>query len=449
MGAHKKFAGLLFAFMAVTLLTGAQEPWTLQQCIQHALDNNLQVKQQELAVKQSEQGLLRAKLNRLPSANINANHSYSFGRGTNYITNTKERRDMQSTSFSISSGVTLFNGFQLTNSKRKAEFDLKASSFDVEKIRNSIALSVASAYLQILYQQELVELQQRQVEQSKMQVERTAVLVNAGSLPEGNLYEVEALLASDELQLVNAQNKLEIDYLNLTQLLELDSISNFTILKPDISDIEKLSLPANPNRVFETALQQMPQILGAEQRLRSSEIGLKIAKGAYYPRLQLTGSYGTGAQRYINSGNSAITSDPYSTQFKDNANTSVGLSLSIPLFNGGNTRYQVASAHISLDNSRLQLEQEKKKLYKDIQQAYTDAVAAQKRYNASLKNKQSAEESFRYTENKFTLGLVNALDYTTSRNNLAKAETELLQAKYEFVFKVKILDFYMGNPLSL
>ncbi|HPG99442.1 MAG TPA: TolC family protein [Tenuifilaceae bacterium] len=201
--------------------------------------------------------------------------------------------------------------------------------------------------------------------------------------------------------------------------------------------------------MFTVAQQTMPQILGSQYKVQSSEMGLKIAKGANYPRLTLSGSYSSGAQSYLNNDNPLLTSDPFFTQIKDNASTSVGLSLGIPIFNGGSTRYRVSTARISLDNARLTLENEKNILYKDIQQAYADAIAAQKKHKASQKSKMASEESFRYTENKFNLGLLPAIDYTTARNNLAKAETDLLQAKYELVFKTKILDFYKGVPLSL
>jgi len=442
---------VLFALVIPILssLAQAQEPWTLEQCIQYANENNLQIKMGELSVNMSKDKLRQSKLSIYPSANLNANHAYNFGRVTNYITNQKESRNIQSTSFSISSSMPLFEGFQLTNTRKQSNFDLLASVQDVETVKNNIALSVASAYLQILYQQELVEVAQRQVEQSDLQVKRTALLVKAGSLPEGNLYEVEALLASDELQLVNTRNQLDLAYLNLTQLLEIKDVEGFRIAKPNISEVDSITVIQNPQEIFAVAEQTMPQILGSQYKVQSSEMGLKIAKGANYPRLTLSGSYSSGAQSYLNNDNPLLTSDPFFTQIKDNASTSVGLSLGIPIFNGGSTRYRISTARISLDNARLALENEKNLLYKDIQQAYADALAAQKKHKASLKSKMASEESFRYTENKFSLGLLTAIDYTTARNNLAKAETDLLQAKYELVFKTKILDFYKGLPLRL
>lgn len=445
----KKIILPIFGLLAFTSSLYSQEPWTLERCIEYALANNIQVKLQELNVKVNEVNLLQSKMEALPTLNINGNHSYSFGLVTNYITNTKESLKTQATSFSISTGMPIYNGFQVTNTRKQNQFDLKASVADVEKVKNNIALTIASLYLQILYQQELVEIARRQVELSKMQLERTKVLVSAGSLPEGNLYEVEALVASDELQLVNAQNHLNLSYLNLTQLLELKSPEGFQIAKPVIPAVDSVKLMnENPTQIFSTAEGIMPQIQSARYKLQSSEIGLKIAKGGLQPRLSLGANYNSGAQYRIQD-NYDFTGDPFFTQIKNNASKSVGLSLSIPIFNGLSARSRVSTARIGLMNAQLALESERNALYKDIQQAYADAIAAEKKLQASLKSKTASEESFRYTQNKFNIGLVTALDFTTAKNKLAQAETDLLQAKYELIFKTKILEFYKGLPLKL
>jgi len=445
----KKIILPIFGLLAFTSSLYSQEPWTLERCIEYALANNIQVKLQELNVKVNEVNLLQSKMEALPTLNINGNHSYSFGLVTNYITNTKESLKTQATSFSISTGMPIYNGFQVTNTRKQNQFDLKASVADVEKVKNNIALTIASLYLQILYQQELVEIARRQVELSKMQLERTKVLVSAGSLPEGNLYEVEALVASDELQLVNTQNQLNLSYLNLTQLLELKSPEGFQIAKPVIPAVDSVKLMnENPTQIFSTAEGIMPQIQSARYKLQSSEIGLKIAKGGLQPRLSLGANYNSGAQYRIQD-NYDFTGDPFFTQIKNNASKSVGLSLSIPIFNGLSARSRVSTARIGLMNAQLALESERNALYKDIQQAYADAIAAEKKLQASLKSKTASEESFRYTQNKFNIGLVTALDFTTAKNKLAQAETDLLQAKYELIFKTKILEFYKGLPLKL
>jgi len=436
---------LVLLFIASSSI--GQETWSLERCIEYALENNIQIKQQELNVKVSENQLTRSKLSAYPNLNASVNHNYSFGRAIDYGTNTVSQ-DMEATSFSINSNVTLFNGFQITNSRKQDHFNLMASISDVEKLRNNISLNVAAAYLQILFSQELVETAKKQVELTSMQIERTKQLVNAGSLPEGNLLEIEAQLASDELQLVNTQNQLELSYLTLTQFLDIKSTEGFTIETPNLTGFDETIPASSPHNVFDQAVNFLPQIKGASLRVNSAEKGVQIAKGGQSPRLSLGTSYSSGSRRFLKS-NPLVSEDPFMDQIKDNASLSIGLSLSIPIFNGWQVKTSISNAFISLDNARYNLEQEKNMLYKDIQQAYTDALAALKKFKASEKSVKALEEAFRYAEHRFNLGLVNSLDYTTAKTRLTKAEADLLSAKYEFIFKSKILDFYQGNPLSL
>ncbi|HCX99858.1 MAG TPA: TolC family protein [Bacteroidales bacterium] len=349
---------------------------------------------------------------------------------------------------SISTQVTLFNGFQLTNSKRQEALNLQASLSDVEGLKNNISLNIAAAYLQILFSEEIVESSRMQLELSAMQVERTRMLVEAGSLPEGNLMEIEAQRASDELQLVNAQNQLDLAYLTLTQLLDIRDTENFAVQKPQIESLGQEPIANQSQNIFDQAQLTLPQIQGAQIRVQSAEKGVQIARGAQSPRLSLGANYGTGAQHLLRS-IPLFSEDPFLDQIKDNANISVGLSLSIPIFNGSQVRTSISNARINLENTRLSLENEKNYLFKDIQQAQADAMAAFKKYIATEKNLDALQEAFRYTEQRFSLGLANSLDYTTSKTRLAKVQAELVSAKYEYIFKVKILDFYKGIPLSI
>jgi outer membrane protein len=438
---------LTIIFLAIHTSSFAQDSWSLERCISYALENNIQIKQQELNVRINENQVTRSKLSAYPNLNASANHNYSFGRAIDYGTNTVSQ-DMEATSFSVSSSVTLFNGFQITNSKKQDQFNLLASLSDVEKLKNNIALNISAAYLQILFSQELVETSLKQKELTELQLSRTRQLVNAGSLPEGNLLEIEAQHATDELQLVNTQNQLDLAYLTLTQFLDLKSTEGFTIQQPDLSKFDEILPAESPSNVFEQAQLILPQIKSASLRVNSAEKGVLIAKGGQSPRLSLGSSYSSGARRFLKS-NPLVSNDPFGDQIKDNASLSLGLSLSIPIFNGWQVKTSISNAYISLDNAKYNLEQEKNYLYKDIQQAYADAIAALKKYKASEKNVEALEEAFRYAEQRFSLGLVNSLDYTTSKTRLNKAQADLLSAKYEFIFKSKILDFYQGNPLSL
>lgn len=435
---QKKF---LFLICSIPLLFSssikAQEPWTLEQCIRYAFDNNIQIKKQLLNVRISEGTLTQSKLGTLPSLNASFDHSYRFD---------SSKYNSQSDGFSISSSVDLFKGLYNFNNIKKNQFDLKATLSDVDKVKNNIALSIASAYLQILYSEELVASSERQVELSKMQVERTSILVKAGSLPEGNLLEIEAQLSSDELQLVSAQNQRDLAYLTLTQYLDIKTPEGFKIQKPNLDGFENKLVDLSPNGIFESAQQVMPQIIGSNYRVSIAERSLKIAKGGLLPSLNLQARY---SSNYLSLINSPIESPSISRQFKDRAYTYVGLSLSIPIFNGWSVKNSISTKKIMLDQSRLDLENEKNILYKDIQQAYTDAIAAQKKLKATQKSLIALTEAFRYSEQKFTVGLVTSVDYTSAKTKLSKAETDLLQAKYELIFKSKILEFYKGIPLSL
>jgi outer membrane protein len=435
----------IFAFSLTN--SNAQEGWSLEQCIGYAIENNIQVKQQELSIKINENTFTQSKYSHLPNLNASASHNYNFGRAIDYGSNTVSN-DLSSSGLTVSSSVALFNGFQITNTRKREFIDLQASISDIEKLKNSISLNIASAYLQILFYEELVETNRKQVELSKLQKERTSILVNAGSLPEGNIYEIEAQLASDELQLVNAQNQLEMAYLLLVQMLDLKSAENFRIQKPNLQGFDETIPTDSPVSLFEQSQQFLPQIKSAQLRVSSAEKGFAIAKGGYFPRLSLSGTYNSGVRMFLKEP-ASLTNEPFMDQFKQNASYTVGLSLTIPIFNAMQVRTSVSTAHINTDLARLNLENEKNVLFKEIQQAFTDASAALKKYQATTKSLSALQESFRYTEQKFGLGMVTTLDYTTAKTRLAKAETELLQSKYDFIFKTKILDFYKGNPIKL
>jgi len=453
---QKKYFLFLLFLLLTTPLVKAQEAWTLEQCIKYAFDNNIQIKQQQLNVKSSEGDLFQSKLGLLPSLNASASQNFNFGLATNYETNQKEAQNSQSTGIRLYSSMDLFKGLQNYNTIKQNQFELLATTSDVEKVKNNIALSIASAYLQILYSEELVSSSSKQLELSKLQVEKTTIQVKAGSLAEGSLLEIEAQKAADELTLVNAQNQLDLAYLSLTQLLDIKNPEGFKVQKPNLESYEAKLLDLSPNGIFESSVQMMPQISSATYRVSSAEKGLKIAKGGISPQLSLSASYNSGAQFYFTdvytypSGvKTLFVEDPFMTQIRNNASKSIGFELTIPIFNGWRVRNNISKAKISLDNAQLSLANEKNILFKDIQQAYTDALAAQKKFNATQKNLAALNEAFRYSEQKFNIGMVTSVEYTTAKTKLSKAETDLLQAKYELIFKSKILEFYKGVPLSL
>mgnify|MGYP006286037277 FL=1 len=469
----KNFLFICFIMLFISQLN-AQKNWTLQECIEYAHEHNIQVKQQKLSTEINETTLKESKLDALPSLNAGASHNFSYGRALDETTyEYTENQEVQSSNFSVNSSVTLFQGFQKWNRIKQNKFLLQSELANLEQLKNDISLNVASAYLQILFNKELVEVSQNQLEITRQQIERTEKLVEAGSLARGSLLEIKSQAANEELNLVNAQNQLETSFLNLTQLLELDSIGNFDIVRPDFSEIDK-DLPLKPvDSIFSVAAGVLPRVESAKYNLEAKEKALDVAKGGLSPSLSLGFAYGS---RYSSirdkltgyeegtvpigetvSGEEVIATQrfptysdyPFSDQIQDNANTSIRLSLSIPIFNGLKANYAVDNARVSKLNAEYSLESTKNNLYKDIQSARSDALSAWKKYEAAKKTVQSMEESFKYTKQKFEVGLVNSVEYNTAKNNLTKAKSDLLQAKYEYIFKTRILDFYQGKQLEI
>lgn len=455
------------------------ETWSLEKCVLYAIENNIQVKQMELNSEVNSNIHFQSKLGALPNLNAGATHSWSFGRALDETTYefTKDQTVMSDNIY-LSSTVTLFNGLQTLNSIKQSKYDLMASLENVGKIKNDISLSIALAYLQILLNIELLEVTNNQLGITNQQIERTSQLVEAGSLPQGNLLEIQAQAAAEELQQVNAQNQLDISYLTLTQFLELDSVGDFKIEIPDLPLPEERFLLESVYDIYSDAERILPQVKSADYQLKSSEVGLDIARGARSPRLSFTGSYGTRYSNILKSYNlvEGQTTDPFpigtvdgtgdlvysipqplvvagdypfGNQFTDNATYGVQFNLTIPIFNGWQTNTMISNAKINVLNSKYNLEYTKNLLYKEIQQAYADAVASLKKYRASEKAVSSMEESFRYTEQKFNVGIVTSVDYNTAKNQLTSAQSDLLQSKYEYIFKTKVLEFYRGLPLSL
>lgn len=460
---------ILFSFSVV-----GQAGWTLEDCIYHALENNIQIKQQKLGVEVARENLIQSRAGRFPSLNANAAHGYNFGRTVDPFTNEFATESVRSNNFSISSGMTLFGGFQIHNSILQQELELEANRFDVATMENDISLAVASAYLQILFSLELAEVAANQLEITQQQVARTSQLVEAGTLPRGSLYTVQAQAAGEELQLVNAQNQLDIAYLNLAQLLDLSNDESFQIAVPEVTIEPGDDLSLSPMQVYQTAVVRQPDVKASEIRVSSAEKGLLIAKGARSPMLSLRGSYGTGYSGASREVVETIVGEPrqigltetgvpvfapsidvetrikpFGDQLNDNLNRSLSIFLTIPIFNSFQTRSAIGRSRISLDNARLGHQLVRDQLFKTIQQAHADAQAALKRYTATETNVTALEESFRYTEQRFNVGMVNSLEYNDAKNRLTAAQSELLQAKYEYVFRVKVLDFYLGNPITI
>jgi len=473
----KLFFSFLFFLLTPFYLFSQDKPWTLQQCIEYALKNNIQIKQNMLNEKLSEASLLQSKAQLLPTLSGNASNSYNNGKKVDPFTNSFVTGDWtQSQNFSLSTSITLFGGFQNLNTIRQDKFNLLASREDVLKMQNDISLNIASAYLQILFAQELLASAQNQSEITKAQVERTQKLVEVGNLPKGNLFDIQAQLASEEVNVVNAENNLSLASLNLVQMLNLDTVQNFSIAKPEISMPSEIVMNTTSTQIYESALTRQPEIKSSEFKLKSSEKGISIARAGLYPRLSLSASYGSGfsgaskqsvglpnLNGYFLNGDTTSSGDyvyspdysyntevtPFKTQVDNNLNRSVGFYLTVPLFNNLQTYTAITRAKINKENSQLALQLQKDNLRKTIQQAYNDAISSLKKYQASKKAVDAMEESFKYMEQKYNVGAVTTTEYNDSKNKLTKAKSDLLQSKYDYVFKLKVLDFYQGKQITL
>lgn len=465
---------LITALATMSMSASAQQVWSLKRCLEHAYQNNLQLKQQQLNEKMAEASLERSYAGTLPVVNAFARQGFNFGRALDPFTNefTNERVGFQD--LYLNAEVTLFSGFQKVNQIRYQVHHLTATRFDNEKYKNDLTLTIAGAYLQILYNEEILAVAQNQVEISRQQLERTQRLLEAGTLAKGALLEIEAQLANEELNVVKAQNNLRLSYLELVHLLDLDPSEAFNIEKPEISILGNESL-LDANEVARRALQNEPSVLAAQERILAAEKDLNISKALRYPSLSLYGTLLTGYSQsrktftaqptndvsvigYTLNGNEPVvvpvmdysyTKIPYGEQISDNFRQGVGVSLRIPIFNGYDYRTQIQRSKVNLDNAQIEHQIKRNTLSKTIEQAYADALSALQKYQATQKTVEALDESFNHTRQRFDLGMVNSLEFNDSKNKLTKAGSELIQAKYDFVFRVKILEFYAGGEISL
>ncbi|MDO9255712.1 MAG: TolC family protein [Bacteroidales bacterium] len=447
----RKYFLIICSLVLITSLK-AQEVWTLEKCVEYALTNNIQVKQQLLQVENEQALLQQDKLSLLPSVNGGASHGYNFGQTVDRYTNQFATNRVQTDNFYLGSTVTLFGGLQKLNQIKQRKKDLEATHFDTDKFMDDMSLNIATGYLQILYYKELVKTTQNQLNATELQSKRLKILVDAGSLAQGDFYTLEAQRALDNSQVVSALNNLDIAYLTLVQMLDLPTTQGFEIETPDLEMALQPSLATSAEQIYGFALETQPVIKSAESRVKSSEIGLSMAQGGQSPTLTLQGSLGTGfsgANKILDTINYSYNTKPFADQVKDNFNRSISLNLNVPIFNGWATRTAISRAKINVENSQYNLELSKLQLRKTIEQAYADAKAALNNYNASTIGVNAARESFRYADQKFNVGTLNSVDYNNSKKDLAKAESDQLNAKFEFIFKSTVLDFYMGKPLSL
>ncbi len=428
-------------FMALFASLHAQEIWSLQKCIDYALDNNISIKQKLITTQYQQNQLKETKNSRLPDLSGQASHNFSYGRTLVYPENTYRDINSAQTNLGLNTYVPIFQGFQITNNIAKLGLDFQASVSDLEKAKSDISVNIASTYLEILFAKDLVKVSEDQLTVTNLQIKQINEKVEAGSLARGSLLEIQAQAAGEELNLVNAKNQLQLAKLWLTQLLELPVTDNFDIEVPLLPEISAQASIVSSVEVYKSALLTRPEIKGADLRLRSSEYQLKMARGSLYPTIGLYGNLYTLYNDQVDIS--------FSKQLKNNQRKGFGAQINIPIFTRFQNKLQIDNARLGVLRTELDLESAKKLLRSDIETAQTNAVAALNRYLSNQKAVSSMKEAFRYSEEKFGVGLVNAVEYNTSKTKLAKSESDLLQAKYEFIFRTKILDFYRGLPITL
>lgn len=463
-------------FIAVLILSHdlfSQKPWTLEACINYAVQNNLNIKQQELNVNVSENNKFQSYSTLLPSINGYASHSYNYGLTVDRYTNQFANTRVQSDNMYLNGSFTIFNGFQNINSIKKSKVELDISKNDVSKLINDISLSIATAYVQILYNSEIMKTAENQLDITRQQLEKNRKMFEAGTIARFNLLSIEAQAANDELNLVNAKNALDISYLILKQLLDLPADQAFEIDKPNVEITGEEVLSVKTDDIYNIALTNQPDIKSAALKIQSTAYELSIARGTRSPQIFLQGSIGTGfsgASQRVKGYDTLIYTigytkqspptevigtafspvfekTPFSNQISDNVNKTIGLGISIPILNSLQTYTNISKTKLALKNAEYNLQITKNNLNKTIQQAYADAKAAFNKYNATKKSLEALAESYKYAEERYNVGLLNYVDFNDSKSKFVKAQSELLQSKYDYIFRTKVLDFYMGKAL--
>lgn len=417
-------------------------PWTLDDCIGFAQRNNLDVQRRSLQVEKSDVELSTAKYSRLPDLNASVGADASFGRVLS-SDNTYQTKNQTSGSLNVSASVPLFQGMRINHQVKAGKLDLAAAVEDLERAREDVAIHVMTLYLEVLYNKEMVGVAERQLTLSTQQAERSRALAAAGKQPESTVYESDALVASNRMTLTQARNDLQLALLNLSQALNRESAAGFDIVDPALDSVALAALHrlGSADDVYAYAAENRPHIRAERLRLESSEHSAAIARSALYPSLSLSGGYGTGVY--------SADQDKFWTQMRHNSREYVGVSLNVPIFNRRATRNGIRTAQIAVRSQQLAVTEAERELRKLIEQAWYNADASYAKYRSAEAAAASARIAFAYEEWKAEAGRSTVFDFNDAKTRMEKAEADAVQAKYEFVFRSKILDFYRGKPLQL
>jgi len=453
--------------------------WDLARCLRYAEANNLQVKQSVISIQLAELQEEQNEKSRLPNLSGSASHGYNFGYSIDPTTNEFEVRTIQSNTFGINGGGLIYGGGQIRNSVKQSEYDLKAAQADVDRINNDLGLTIAQAYLQVLLAQDQLSITKNRLKQSEDQLTRTETLVKAGSVARVTLLDLEAQVATDEQGIVSAENALVLAFLNLKTQLNLDPDYKMALSRPDFSVPTGVNLSAmTVDILYQEAVKNQPQIIASEYRQRSAESGIDVARGVLQPSLTYFGGLSTNysnlAQRAtdelvpflqdfgdvevptigtvpleVNTLIPVFEDNPFVNQLGDNFSQNIGLSLNVPIYNKGQNRINIERAELAVVSAELNTEQLKQTLKSDIQRALTDARAAYNQMRASEKTLEARTVAFTSAEKRFELGAINTFEFASAKDALDIAKVNAISSQYDYVFKLKVLDYYLGKEIIL
>ena len=436
------------------LLSQAQsKKWTLEECVNYAIKNNISIKQSELDAKSAAIEKSSAIGGFLPSLNINGSHSWNIGLNQNITTGLLENQTTQFTAAGLNSNIDVYNGMQNQNRLRRANLALLASTFQLSKMKDDVSLNIANSFLQILFNKENLKVQKEQLSNNEKQLQRSQELVNAGVVPRGDLLDIKATVASNNQAIVVAENALLISKLSLAQLLQLENFQDFDIVDANYPVTESATLLQTPAIIYAKAKEERVELKIAKTNLEIAERDVKIAKGAYQPSIQGFYSLSTRAgyaDRVVfdQSGNPSF-QPPFSVlkQFDLNKGHSFGFQLNIPVLNGFATKNNVARSKIALDRSKIAFSQQELDLERNIYTAFTDAKGAMKTYESAIITLEARQEAYNYAKEKFAVGMLNAFDLNQSQSLFVNAQSEVVRTKYDYIFRVKVIEFYFGIPI--
>ena len=446
---------IILILLLITAFAQAQEKkWTLKECVDYAIEKNISIQQTQLDIELLDIDKKDAFGNFLPTANASASHSWNIGLNINPITNAAETQTFQNTNVGLNVGVDIYNGLQNQNRLRRANLAKIAGQYQLSKMKDDISLNVANAFLQILFNKENLKVQQEQLLNNNKQKQRTQTLVDAGSVPRGDLLDMTATVATSKQAVVNAENALLISKLSLAQLLQLEDFKSFDVVDADYPLVKSEVMLQSADAIYDKAKEERAELKIARANLEVAKKDIDIAKGALQPSLQGFYSFSsraTNSNRFSSDGNGNIIvngPDAIFNQFSDNKGNAFGVQLNVPIFNGFSVRNNIERSKVAFKRSEIAVSQEEIDLKRNVYTAFTDASGALNAYEAAVTALEARTESFKYAQERFDVGLMNAFDLNQSQTLFANAESDVIRTKYDYIFRVKVVEYYFGIPIA-